>query len=33
VRESVQRRQLLMESLPGTAAAMAIVGAAAKIIG
>jgi flagellar biosynthesis protein FlhG len=32
VRESVQRRQLLMESLPGTPAAMALVSAAAKLM-
>jgi flagellar biosynthesis protein FlhG len=31
VRESVQRRRLLLETLPGTAAALAIVAAAAKI--
>ena len=32
VRESVQRRQLLMESLPGTPAAMALVSAASKLM-
>jgi len=32
VRESVQRRQLLMESLPGTPAAVALVNAAAKLM-
>jgi flagellar biosynthesis protein FlhG len=31
VREAVQRRQLLLESMPGTAAAMAIVNAAMKM--
>ena len=32
VRESVQRRQLLMESLPGTPAAMALVAVATRLI-
>ena len=32
VRECVQRRQLLMESLPGTPAAMALVSAATKLV-
>lgn len=32
VRECVQRRQLLMESLPGTPAAVALVGAASKLM-
>ena len=31
VREAVQRRQLLLEAMPGTAAAMALVNAAAKM--
>ncbi|MBL8343358.1 MAG: MinD/ParA family protein [Rubrivivax sp.] len=33
VREAVQRRQLLLESMPGTAAALALVNAAAKMPG
>jgi flagellar biosynthesis protein FlhG len=33
VREAVQRRQLLLEAMPGTAAAMALVNAAAKMPG
>ena len=32
VRESIQRRQLLLESLPGCAAAMALVAAAGKLL-
>jgi len=31
VREAVQRRQLLMECLPGTAAAQAVVAAATRL--
>lgn len=33
VRETVQRRQLLLEALPGCAAAQALVAAAAKLVG
>ena len=33
VREAVQRRQLLMETMPGTPAAMALVAVASRIIG
>jgi len=33
VRETVQRRQLLLEALPGSAAAQAIVAAAARLVG
>jgi len=33
VRETVQRRQLLLESLPGSAAAQALVAAAARLVG
>ena len=33
VRETVQRRQLLLEALPGSAAAQALVAAAARLVG
>ena len=33
VREAVQRRQLLLESLPGSPAAVALLGAAGKLLG
>ena len=32
VRESIQRRQLLLEAMPGSAAAIALVAAAGKLL-